>query len=61
MTAIDTEDPADRDAGKQTTTEQPEPGVRQGGDLAEAGNAQGAEREDPFALDPLGPPSGRPW
>jgi hypothetical protein len=66
MTVMDTKEPADRDAGEQSTTEQPTSEQREADGRQDAGpakpvGARAPEREDPFALDPLSPPSGRPW
>jgi hypothetical protein len=60
MTVIDTQEkPVERGAGEKASSKRPEHDERHGGDPTESDEA--ARREDPFALDPLSPPSGRPW
>jgi hypothetical protein len=61
MTVMDTKEPVDRDGGEQPTSEQGEADGRQDAGPAKPVGARAPEREDPFALDPLSPPSGRPW
>lgn len=45
--------------GKGRAARDRRPAIKDGGRTATA--EQSREAEDPFALDPLGPPSGRPW
>jgi hypothetical protein len=62
MTTIDTQEkPIERDAGEKAMGKRPERSERRSAESAEPTKASAREREDPFALDPLGPPSGRPW
>ena len=61
MTVIDTQEkPVERGAGEKAMSERPEQ-ERRGTESASPPDERAGEREDPFALDPLSPPSGRPW